>query len=249
MAAVTLLAQYEAGEFEAVWESIRSHAKLDDSLRDDVLAVANATMRRVAENADLLAERLRLRGWKALAAEHSDLRTRPSPKDDAIISRAVEINGGPIPPSLLAFWKVVGGINWVWDYRNNEAVPNLGVDLPMDEMDPLCVDSPGVITYLFEEWEDEQESAPGCKLATPFRIDLSPDYLHKTNISGGMPYAILVPFAGADPVFTDERHALPFVDYLRLAFKWAGFPGLEDHAERDDVRRFVTEFGNGLVPF
>jgi hypothetical protein len=119
----------------------------------------------------------------------------------------------------------------------------------MNEMDPLCVDPPGVITYLFEEWEDEQESEPGSNLEKPFRIDLSPDYLHKANISGGMPYAILVPFPGTDPVFTDERHALPFIDYLRLTFKWAGFPGLEDHAQRCDVQRFLTEFGNGLLPF
>src|SRR5262249_42106270 len=61
MAAATLLAQYEAGEFEAVWRSIRLHAKLDDGLRDEVHAVANATMRRVAQNADLLADRLRSR--------------------------------------------------------------------------------------------------------------------------------------------------------------------------------------------
>jgi hypothetical protein len=67
MGAETLLAQYEAGEVEAVWRRIRSQAKLDDSLRDDVLAVANATMRRVAQNADLLAERLRSRGLQSIA--------------------------------------------------------------------------------------------------------------------------------------------------------------------------------------
>jgi len=212
-----------------------------------VLAVANATMRRVAQNADLLAERLHSRGWKALLAEHCDLRTRPSSADDAVLGRVAEISRGPIPPSLLAFWKVVGGINWVWDYRTSDGAPNLGVDLPMNEMDPLCVDPPGVITYLFEEWEDDGDNARSGN--PPFRIDLAPDYLHKANISGGMPYAILVPFAGADPVFADERHALPFVDYLRLSFKWAGFPGLEDHAEREDVRRFVREFGSGLIPF
>lgn len=249
MAPTTLLARYEAGEFETVWRTIRSFTELDDGLREEVLAVANATMRRVAANADLLAERLRSRGWQALSAEHYDLRTRPSPKDDAILARIVEIGGSPIPPSLLAFWKVVGGINWIWDYRTKEAVPNLGVDLPMDEMDPLCVDPPSAITYLFDEWEDEQENAAGSDAARPFRIDLAPDYLHKANISGGMPYAILVPFSGADPVFTDERHALPFVDYLRLAFRWAGFPGLADHAQQDDVRRFVTDFGSGLMPF
>jgi len=54
---------------------------------------------------------------------------------------------------------------------------------------------------------------------------------------------------GAAPVFFSRNHALPFVDYLRLAFKWAGFPGLEDYGTRVDVRRFVQDFGRGLEPF
>ena len=249
MAARTLLAQYESGESEAVWQKIRSYPDLDEGLRDEVLGVAEATMRRVATNADLLANRLHSRGWRALGAEFSDLRTSPSPKDDAILGQISEISGSPIPPTLLAFWKVVGGINWVWDYRTGQAAPNLGVDLPMDEMDPLCVDPPSVVTYLLQQWRDEHDGEPSSNLMEPFRIDLAPDYLHKANISGGMPYAILVPFSGADPVLADERHELPFVEYLRLAFKWGGFPGLEEHAQRDDVQRFVAEFGIGLLPF
>jgi hypothetical protein len=67
-------------------------------------------------------------------------------------------------------------------------------------------------------------------------------------VSGGNPYRIFVSFPGADPVFDCERHELPFLDYLRLAFKWAGFPGLED-AERRDVQRFIEKFGQGLEPF
>ncbi|MFM9847800.1 MAG: hypothetical protein ACKVP3_11640 [Hyphomicrobiaceae bacterium] len=246
MAAGTLLARYEAGEFEAVWREIRSHPNVDGLLRDEVIEVAEATMRRVATNADMLAHRLRARGWRALFAEDHDLRTKPSSKDEPILARIVEISGKPLPPSLLVFWKIVGGINFVWDYRASGVAPNIGIDLPMDEMDPLYVDAPGAMTYLFEEWEDERSEGT---VEGEFRIDLSPDYLHKANISGGMPYAIVVPFLGADPIFADERHKLPFVDYLRLAFKWAGFPGLESHSQRADVQRFVAEFGSGLLPF
>jgi hypothetical protein len=79
-------------------------------------------------------------------------------------------------------------------------------------------------------------------------IYLAPDYLAKVNVSGGLPYGIEVPFMGADPVFF-SKNALPFVDYLRLGFKWAGFPGLEDYGARVDVRRFVQDFGRGLEPF
>jgi hypothetical protein len=127
-------------------------------------------------------------------------------------------------------------------------MPNLGVGLPMDEMDPLCVDPPVAITYCFDEWIEQKEQ-PDPDLLEPFSIDLAPDDLHKANISGGGPYAVLVPFLGADPIFTNERHDLPFLDYLRLAFRWAGFPNLEGYAERADVRRFVSEFGRGLMPF
>ena len=68
-------------------------------------------------------------------------------------------------------------------------------------------------------------------------------------MSGGTPYGVEPPFFGADPLFANEAHKLSFVDYLRLGFRWAGFPGLEAHGEREDVRRFVAAFGQGLEPF
>ena len=58
-----------------------------------------------------------------------------------------------------------------------------------------------------------------------------------------------MPFLGADPLFADERHELPFLNYLRLAFRWAGFPGLDQHVGRRDVRDFVSRFGKDLIPF
>jgi hypothetical protein len=73
--------------------------------------------------------------------------------------------------------------------------------------------------------------------------------LHKANTSGGGPYGIELPFFGADPIFANEAHELPFVDYLRLCFRWAGFPRLERHADRSDVREFLDVMSKGLVPF
>jgi hypothetical protein len=176
------------------------------------------------------------------------LRTPPSPGDIKRFDRIESITGGPLPPSLQAFWTVVGGIDWVWDYRGGDPAPDLGVGLPMDEMDPLCVDVPGTVEDVFEEWE-QQRQQPDPDLVDPFRLTLAPDYLHKANISGGAPYTIELPFFGADPLFAYERHGLPFVDYLRLSFRWAGFPGLDEHGDREDVRRFVGRFGEGLEPF
>jgi hypothetical protein len=118
----------------------------------------------------------------------------------------------------------------------------------MDAMDPLCVDAPEVVTHVFEEWQ-EQRSRLDPELADPCNLDLAPDYLHKANISGGGPYGIELPFLGADPVFANEAHELPFVDYLRLCFRWAGFPRLERYADRPDVREFLEVMSKSLEPF
>jgi hypothetical protein len=241
----SLLDGYKSGAFEAVWREIRSLGDIDGDLRAEVLDVAEETMRRVARNADVITERLRALGWRALMGK---LRTLPSADDAKQFDRIESITGGPLPPSLRAFWTIAGGIDWVWDYKCGQPPPELGVDLPIDEMDPLCVDPAGVVGYLLEEWE-EQRKQPDPDLVDPFRLSLAPDYLHKANISGGAPYTIELPFFGADPLFAYERHELPFVDYLRLSFSWAGFPGLDEHGDREDVQRFVSTFGQGLEPF
>lgn len=243
-AAGDLLARYLRGEHGPVWNELRSYEALGGDLLEEARAVANETMIRVARGADVLAERLAALGWAPLYGEP---RTRPRREDREVIRRIEELTGAPLPLSLRAFWEVVGGINFVWDYKSGNA-PDLGVDLPMDAMDPLCVDPPEGVTHLFEEWE-EQRSGVDPKLADPFNLDLAPDYLHKVNVSGGGPYGIELPFLGADPVFAAEAHELPFVDYLRLCFRWAGFPRLERHADRPDVRGFLEVMGKGLEPF
>jgi hypothetical protein len=104
------------------------------------------------------------------------------------------------------------------------------------------------VTHVFEEWEDQQ-SGIDPELVDPFSLVLSPDHLHKANISGGGPYGIELPFLGVDPIFANEAHGLPFVDYLRLCFRWAGFPRLERYTDRPDVREFLLVMGEGLEPF
>jgi hypothetical protein len=243
----SLLRRYQSGEHEQVWREIRAHPRLEGGLRDEVHEVAEVTMRTVAQNADLIAARLRSLGWRAMKVAHEELRTPPQPGDEALLARVPAISGETVPPTLLAFWRVVGGINWVWDCDAPEPRPDLGFDLPPEEHDALCVFSPAAIPWLLAEWQEENGSVE-AELRHPLRIHLAPDYLHKANFSGG-DYRIELPFTGADPLFADERHELPFLDYLRLAFRWAGFPGLDRHAARRDVQDFVAHLGRDLLPF
>lgn len=244
----TLLKRYRAGEFDQVWREIRTYPSIEGEFREEVMEIADATMQRVVQNADLVASRLQAIGWQVLSSQDQSLRTPPKSSDEAVFSRIVEMSGAPIPPTLLAFWRVVGGINWVWDYRSEDRPPDLGFDLPSEEHDALCIEAPSIVTDLFDEWI-YQKADTERDHEHQLSIVLAPDYLHKANISGGSPYCVLVPFLGADPLFSDERHGLPFLDYLRLAFRWAGFPGLDRHSARSDVRDFIARFGKDLLPF
>ncbi|MGZ5919882.1 MAG: hypothetical protein ACXWJV_08800, partial [Hyphomicrobium sp.] len=128
-----LLTRYRAGEHTAVWTELRAHEAIDGDCRAEALAVATETMTRVARCTDLLAERLTRRGWTALFGSFHCL---PIPGDTAIVHDIEQFTGAPLPPSLLAFWKTVGGIDFIWNYENEKPAPDLGPDLPMVEMDP-----------------------------------------------------------------------------------------------------------------
>ncbi len=239
-----LLTRYQRGAHEAVWRELRAYEAIDGALRAEALAVAQATMVRVARAADQLAERLAQQEWTVIGGA---LRTAFEPPDlDAI--EGIEQRTGSLPPSLRAFWEVVGSVEFVWDHDRSEEPPSLGVGVPMDTMDPLSIGPARWSSDRFEDW-DELNHDVHPELWRPYELDLAPDVLCKTNISGGPPYGVELPFRGADPILQNEAHHLPFVDYLRLCMRWAGFPGLEAHADREDVRAFVETMSKGLEPF
>lgn len=236
-----LLTRYQRGEHLEVWRELRVHPRIEGALREEALAVARATMERVRQNVALLVERLSARGWKALGGR---LHTPLGEEDRRAMTEVERRIGAPLPPSLRAFWEVVGGVDLVWDYNDDAG----DFDLPeaLVEADPLAVDPARVATYLFEEWE-ERIDAVRPELRDPYNLDLAPDRFHKANISGGAPYGIDLPFLGADPIWRGEAHELPFVDYLRLCFRWAGFPRLEHEPER--WADLVRELAAGFITF
>jgi hypothetical protein len=235
-----LVARYQAGEYMEVWKQLRGYGAIGGDLREEALAVARATMQRVRQNVELIASRLEERGWRALSGS---LHTPPAPTDEEVMREVERRTGAPLPPSLRAFWELVGGVDFVWDYESDADLPDLGLDVV--EADPLSVDPARVTGHVFEEWEDRIDSVRP-ELRDPYNLPLAPDYLHKANISGGPPYGLELPFVGADPIFVNEEHELPFIDYLRLCFRWAGFSRLQRDSS---AATFVREFGAGLIPF
>jgi hypothetical protein len=240
-----LVARYRAGDHLGTWREARAFSAIAGDLHAEIAALAGETMLRTARNVTLISERLQRAGWQSLGP----MRTLPEPADEARIAAIEQMTGARLPPSLDAFWRVVGGVNWVWDCDQGAGpvvadLPLAGIDTDALSIEPCCT----IESLCFEVWE-EQKDVIHPDLIGPFRLELAPDRLHKMQVSGGPPYAIELPFPGADPLFRQESHALPFVDYLRDCFAWAGFPHLKHYTDQAAVRRFVGILGRGLEPF
>ena len=58
-------------------------------------------------------------------------------------------------------------------------------------------------------------------------LALSPDNYFKYGYGGTGAYSIILPCKAFDAPLLLERHHTTFINYLRLCFRWGGFPGLE----------------------
>lgn len=205
-----LFDRYVAGDYEKVWDELIAlgPAARSDPHAADALAVAYETMRRVEINVREVTTRLRGLGYRF--AYEADVHDPPGPSIRRQIAR-LEKKVGAIPLSLRAFYEVVGTVNWMGEHagiapRDSSVAP-----------DPLVVYP---IEAALADGDDSFEDGEGC-------IVIAPDDLHKSNTSGGEPYEIAIPELGADGKLLNERHDLYFVAYLRMVFRFGGFPGYE----------------------
>jgi hypothetical protein len=200
-----LLDRYLAGEHETVWKDLIAlgAAVREDPHAADALAVAYETMSRVEANVRTVSERLLRVGF---TKSDGPLHTPPNRRVDTQI-RQLEKAAGTLPISLRAFYEVVGSVNWIGNH------PSLS-----PARSPLCTD-PLVVEPL--------EMVVEFAIEEGVSIIIAPDALHKADTSGGDPYQIELPNPAADGILLFENHDLYFVDYLRLAFRFGGFPGYE----------------------
>ena len=203
-----LFDRYRAGEHRAVWEELVSlgSSVREDPVAADALAVTYETMHRVGQNVRTLIQRLGTIGYRFAEKSHA------SPASAKQV-RAFEKEFGTLPLSLRAFHEVVGEVNFIGNHpgidpRGNPVAPDPLVVYALDE---------GIVE--FDDDDDDGER--------PTALTIAPDDLHKANTSGGDPYEMAIPDLRADGELLNERHELFFVDYLRLAFRFGGFPGYE----------------------
>jgi hypothetical protein len=110
-----------------------------------------------------------------------------------------------------------------------------------DHSDPLVVEP-----YFCGLEDDSADDEMDSEEAGSHSVMIAPDIVHKTGHSGGDPYMISIPNPAIDAPFEAEDNKLSFVEYLRLCFRWGGFPGLSKckNPPRKELE-FLTE---GLLP-
>jgi len=162
---------------------------------------------------------------RALVARLSSLHYRferpqevlPGPeRDTAKAVERIEAEIGAVPLALKLFWLHVGSINLsgshpLWG----------GCEYP----DPLIVFPPSYALYELDQYlaDRKERDAHGF----PYAIFVAPDFYHKANVSGGLPYSVAVPAEADDPPLLDEWHQVTFMQYLEVSLRFGGFPGLE----------------------
>ncbi|MBC8143002.1 MAG: hypothetical protein H7Y38_16380 [Armatimonadetes bacterium] len=221
---MTLLNRYIGGEHKAVWAELLAGVDKDrQPIADaDAEAVASETMRRVRANIETIAARLSATGYEFGVYPDGE----PIPFSVATLgdtdaaddkTRAFTQLVGALPLSLRAFYRHVGGVCLAGRYGDGETWQ--GADALWVE--PLDTD---YIAEQFADWENNVAEY-GAEEMGAFMFEFAPDDLHKDNISGGAPYGIELPQGAADAFVANEWHGTTFVDYLRICFRWGGFPG------------------------
>ncbi|MDS4028673.1 MAG: hypothetical protein RKO66_01165 [Candidatus Contendobacter sp.] len=196
----------------------------DPSVWSEALSFSRQMMRRAGSELEQIIDRLVRDGYRFAATE--TVLVRPESNVEEWVKHYRQ-KGVYIPVVLEAWLMEVGSVNLIGSHPDWSRPGYIFEDGGM--VDPLrtdafvCEVNSSYVDYLYDEWESLDDIKK-----PPFRIDISPDYLHKANISGGPPYQIDTRRSAVDALVLNERHCTSFVGLLRLALRWNGFPGFEE---------------------
>lgn len=159
----------------------------------------------------------------------------PDPGVDEAL-REIERVAGRVPKAYAEFQRIVGPVNFMGEPESDWA----GCDYP----DPIVVYPLQAVLEELEFFGEDPGWWEDC--CGGFRIPIAPDSCHKANVSGGMWYGLAVPAEDDDPPLLEEPHGIRFLEYLELAIRWGGFPGL-DGLEGPHTWP-IAELTRGLLP-
>lgn len=230
---MSLFERYQQGEHTTVWDEllqfegdIYQHPQFNDAWM-----VAQETMRRVRENVETLYQRLLSIDYRFVDPDGAFV--PPSPDVDEKIREFENRIGSSIPLSLRAWFKMVGKVDFCGSHPELSSyypLPDNAKNYPKyrpHEGDELyCYYSDPLYFWDIDE-ALELSDDEGSPEVLKSRLYI-PDWFTKASVSGS-DYYIQLSHAVADTPLEYEPHQTTFVDYLRTAFRWGGFPGFDLH--------------------
>jgi hypothetical protein len=223
------------GETEAVYTDIE---KLGDtafhpSNYPEIEKVLTETFERVAFNLDIIYKELLAINYVfnegSLVRPHENTDEQLAKLDNAMSPF------GFVPQSLKTFYKIVGSCNFAWDYHVNE-------DFIWNCADPIQILSLDDIVSEVTSDDGILELKEISEYDGFASLQLSADYLHKDNISGGRAYSLkLTDKPSIDGQFLHEEHNTTFINYLRLCFDNCGFPRMTNAENGNDYGEFFDK--------
>lgn len=225
-----IYAEYNVSRIHNDWACLisQNYRLRDDGFRSEALEFSLQIMRRAKFYLLDIIDQLVSDGYKFT----DESKVYAAPDVDARDWINEYRNRGVFLPLAFEAWLLeVGSVNLIGTHPDwFKPAYSYDTNSTVDEVlytDPLVVEFNGdYLCYLYDEWSSVMNSVEQNK-NTPFRIDISPDYLHKANISGGMPYELDTEKPTVDAILLNERHVTTFTGYIRQALIWKGFPGFD----------------------
>jgi len=228
----TLGRQETVSRIHSGWANLvsRSHCLYDDKFRLEALGFAMRLMQGFRDFLLKLIDRLDAEEYEFVAKDvYRDPDINAADWIEELRRKSIFL-----PISLEACIKTIGYTNLMGTHPSWR-VPAYKYEYDKHFEEPIYTDpfvfevTHEYIEYLYSEW---------CSGDTPerdpiFKIDISPDYIHKANISGGMPYQIAADKQRVDSLFLNERHCTTLFGYIYRTAYWRGFPGF-DYFKKSD---------------
>ncbi len=248
---MTFYDRYISGETKTVYDDIYKLGQ-DAFLAEnftDIEKVMAETFHRVAYNLDII--------YKELKAINYFFKTefkynferpliKPLPNTGHLLKTLDETVSefGFIPLSLKMFYEIVGACNFAWDYEKNE-------ELMWNYADPIQICSiDDLVSTIDEDWLEETREMfnnseyindPEAQEEYP-HLEISADFYHKDNVSGGMPYCIkITKTPSIDSRFLFEPHNTTFINYLRICFENCGFSRITIPENKNNYQAFFQK--------
>ncbi len=236
--------RYLNGEYKAVYNDIYKlkDQALNIEYKKEVEQVLIETFERVAFNLQIIYRELLNIGYafNLDATVNFEKAIHKPLKDTELLLGQLDLAVQPfgfVPLSLKYFYRIVGGVNFVWNFEAKK-------QLMWDMADPIQVASLDSLVdeVMHEYWkEDIQLYVDDVNFGCAF-LYLSADEFHKDNVSGGEAYAIeITKEKSIDARFMNEANQTTFVDYLRICFENCGFPGMSKETDDKNYQMFVDK--------